>query len=363
MNYHSIELFAGAGGLALGLESAGFNNILMNDFDKDCVNTLKLNRKEWNVIQGDIKNLDLSSYLGKVDLLTGGFSCQPFSTSGKSLGLDDIRGTVCYEMARCIKDCQPKVFMAENVKGLLSHDNGKTIKIIYEVFEKMGYILNPPLLLNTNNYAVAQKRERVIIIGVRKDLSEKFKFEIPSKSFVSIHTMNLNIEKNKDLKFKNPTLKDIMFAGNYYPVDIIHHPNYDTKGMNYSAEKISYFNYIKPGGCWINLPKELQEKYMGKMYKSGGGKRGVLRRLSWNEPCLTILCSPSQKQTERCHPQEIRPFNIRESARIQSFPDNWVFSGSISSQYRQIGNAVPVNFAYHIGCAIKKSLDNLLVKK
>ncbi len=101
---------------------------------------------------------------------------------------------------------------------------------------------------------------------------------------------------------------------------------------------------------------------MGKMFFSGGGKTGILKRLSLKEPSVTILTSPSQKQTERCHPTEVRPLNIRESARIQSFPDDWKFSGSISSQYKQIGNAVPVNLAFHVGEYILSQINNFKSK-
>lgn len=114
---------------------------------------------------------------------------------------------------------------------------------------------------------------------------------------------------------------------------------------------------IPQGGCWIDLPKDKQKEYLGKSYKSGGGKRGILRRLSLTEPSLTILCSPTQKQTERCHPTKTRPLTIRETARIQTFSDKYEFVGSIASQYKQIGNAVPVKLAYKLGKSIIKCLD------
>ena len=122
-----------------------------------------------------------------------------------------------------------------------------------------------------------------------------------------------------------------------------------SQGSKYSKEKIELFKLIKQGGCWINLPQELQMKYLGKSYYSQGGKRGILYRLSLDKPYLTLLCSPSQKQTERCHPLEERPLTIREYARIQTFSDDYKFIGSITSQYKQIGNAVPVELAKKIG--------------
>ena len=131
-------------------------------------------------------------------------------------------------------------------------------------------------------------------------------------------------------------------------------------GSTDPEKKIKYFEKIPPGGCWINLNVEEQKEYLGKGFYSGGGKRGLLRKLSWDEPCLTILCSPAQKNTERCHPDENRPLTIRESARIQTFDDSYNFSGSVSSQYSQIGNAVPVLIGKLLGIELIKSLNTMI---
>jgi len=328
----SLELFAGAGGLALGLEKAGFKTLALNEFDKNACQTLRNNRPNWNVIEGDIHKVNFKNFEGKIDLLSGGFPCQAFSHSGKRLGFEDTRGTLFYEFARAIKEIKPTCFLAENVKGLLSHDNGNTIKTIIDVFSDLGYFVFSPLLLNANDYEVAQKRERIFLFGVKKDLKKEFTFNEP-------------VKKNKI------TLRDIFEKNDYYL-----QPIPSSKGVNYSEVKKKIFEKIPPGGYWRSLNIDEQKLYMGKMFDSGGGKTGVLRRLSLDEPSLTLLTSPSQKQTERCHPLEIRPLNIREYARIQSFPDDWIFSGSISSQYKQIGNAVPVNLAYHIGLNIINQL-------
>jgi DNA (cytosine-5)-methyltransferase 1 len=131
----------------------------------------------------------------------------------------------------------------------------------------------------------------------------------------------------------------------------------DSPGTSYSEKRKKIMELIPPGGCWIDLPIELQKEYMGKSFYSGGGKRGMARRISWDEPCLTLTTSPSQKQTERCHPEETRPFTVREYARIQSFPDDWNFKGGISSQYKQIGNAVAVKVAEAIGKQLISALN------
>jgi DNA (cytosine-5)-methyltransferase 1 len=122
-----------------------------------------------------------------------------------------------------------------------------------------------------------------------------------------------------------------------------------SEGQEYPPKKKKILELIPPGGYWRNLPIELQKEYMGASFYMGGGKTGMARRLSWDEPSLTLTCSPAQKQTERCHPSETRPLNVREYARIQTFPDDWKIHGSVSQKYKQIGNAVPVNLSYHIG--------------
>lgn len=334
-DFTTIELFAGAGGMAIGMEKAGFKHIFLNDFDKSACLTLKHNRPHWNVINKDIREINFSPFYKKVDLVTGGFPCQAFSYSGKRLGLEDTRGTLFYEFARCIRETQPKMFMAENVKGLLKHDNGKTLETILSTFRDLGYCVSNPEIFNSNNYGVAQKRERLIIIGVRKDLKDKIKWSTPE------HTTK-------------PLLRDVLFAGQYYSQDcsII-----KSLGSKYSDYKTHLYQYIKPGENWKKLPINLQKEYLGVMFNSGGGKTGILARLSLDKPSPTILTSPSQKQTERCHPIHIRPLNIRESARIQSFPDEWKFLGSISNQYKQIGNAVPVELSFQLGLKIKSLLQ------
>lgn len=322
----NIELFAGAGGLALGLEQAGIDGIAFVEFDHDACDTLRINRPDWNVIEADVHNIDFSEYAGKVDLVTGGAPCQAFSYAGKKLGFGDTRGTLFAEFARCIDETKPKMFMFENVRGLLSHDKGRTFETILHTFEELGYDVRYKVL-NAAYYGVAQKRERLITIGIRKDLNINFTYPEPE-------------EKMTTLK---EALKDVP----------------DSPFIPFSKNKYEVMKLVPAGGCWVDLPEDIAKKYMGKSYYSGGGRRGMARRLSWDEPSLTLTTSPSQKQTERCHPDETRPFTVREYARIQSFPDEWIFSGSISQQYKQIGNAVPVELARRIGVEIVKSIQEV----
>ena len=316
-----VELFAGAGGLALGLEKAGLKNVFLNEFDKDCVATLRRNRPNWNITHKDIKDVDFKGI--EADVLTGGFPCQAFSHAGKRLGFEDTRGTLFFEFARAVKEIQPKIFWAENVSGLANHDSGRTLKTMIEVLTSLGYKVKYKIL-DAVNYSVPQKRKRIIIIGTK----DKINFEFP--------TSHKNIT----------TLKDALQG---VPSSL---------GTKYSERRKKVLDLVPPGGSWINLPKDIQKEFMGKSLFSGGGKRGMARRISWDEPCLTLTTSPSQKQTERCHPEETRPFTVREYARIQTFPDNWEFAGSVSSQYKQIGNAVPVKLAEEVGKQIIKALSN-----
>lgn len=331
-NYNVVELFAGAGGLALGLEKAGFNEVGLVELDKYACKTLRKNRPNWNVIEKDVVDVaeqGIRNYIGdiEVDLLSGGYPCQSFSYAGHQMGLNDVRGTMFYYYAKILDDIQPKMFLAENVKGLVSHDNGKTLETMLEVFASIGYKVTWKVL-NAWDYNVAQKRERILIVGIRNDLYHN-DFEFP-----------------KPCTYK-PVLKDILKD---VPPSL---------GMSYPEKKRHVLDLVPPGGCWVNLPEDIAKEYMGKSYYSGGGKRGMARRLSWDEPSLTLTCSPAQKQTERCHPNETRPFTTREYARIQSFPDEWEFEGSVGQVYKQIGNAVPVELAKSIGLSIKQYLDNV----
>jgi len=336
VKYNVIELFAGAGGLALGLEQAGFKTKLAVEINKWASKTLIKNRPNWNVVQKDIQQLTkegIKNYLKdneEIDLLSGGYPCQSFSYAGKKLGLEDTRGTLFYEFGEVLKEIQPKMFLAENVKGLASHDKGKTLQVMLDVFKEVGYAVTYKVL-NSLDFGVAQKRQRIFIIGTRKDIKEK---------------IELDYTFPKPYK-KQLVLKDIL-------KDVPH-----SQCAVYNDKKKEVLKYVKAGGCWRDLPDDIAREYMKTTYFMGGGRTGIARRLSWDEAGLTVLCTPAQKQTERCHPDELRPFSIRENARIQSFPDEWIFEGSMAEQYKQIGNAVPVNMAKEVGLSIIKYLDKL----
>ncbi len=337
--YTSIELFAGAGGLALGMSKAGFKHVLLNELDHDACHTLKTNRPEWNVAEADVHGINFKEYNGKVDLLTGGFPCQAFSYAGNKGGFEDTRGTLFFELARAVNECRPRAFVCENVKGLASHDGGKTLKTIRNAIAELGYTLIEPRVMQAIKYMVPQKRERLIMVALRNDLADKAVFKWPAP----YHRIM--------------TLRDALFKGELYDSDVPSSP-----GQNYPDKKRKVMELVPMGGYWRDLPESVQRDYMGGSYHLEGGKTGMARRLSLDDPSLTLTCAPAQKQTERCHPTETRPLTVREYARIQTFPDDWKFSGKISSQYRQIGNAVPVNLSFALGRALVRMFNGLELK-
>ena len=317
--YTSIELFAGAGGTALGMHNAGFKHILLNEQDSFACATLRKNMPDWNIAEEDIHKLSFTNYAGEVDLLQGGVPCQAFSYAGKSRGFDDARGTLFFEFARAIKEVKPKVLMMENVRGLLTHDHSRTIVTMLRVLTELGYRVSARVL-RAQFLDVAQKRERLVIIGVRDDLTYPILFPKEECDVLTLWDAIGDCPKSA--------------------------------GTQYSAAKKKVLDLVPPGGYWKDLPLDVQKSYLKGSFNLPGGKTGMARRLAWDEPSLTLTCAPAQKQTERCHPDETRPLTVREYARIQSFPDDWEFVGSIAAQYRQIGNAVPVNLSYHVGRGI-----------
>ena len=328
-----VELFAGAGGLAVGLEKAGIKCVALNEIDKWACQTLRENRPNWNVLEGDIKSFDFTEYKNQVDIVTGGFPCQAFSYAGKKLGLQDARGTLFYEFARVVKEVNPLICIGENVKGLLSHEKGKTIEGMISILDEIGYNVVPVQVLKAINYKVPQKRERVILVGIRKDIDLKYEYPKPHNKIYN--------------------LIDALKKGELYNCNV---PK--SEGSKYPQHKKEVLDLVPQKGYWRNLPIDIQKEYMGKSFYLGGGKTGIARRIGWDEPSLTLTCSPAQKQTERCHPEETRPFTVREYARIQTFPDDWKFMGSVSQRYKQIGNAVPCNLGQEIGYSIIKFLNS-----
>ncbi len=325
-----VDLFAGAGGTALGFHNAGIKHILLAELDRNAAETLRMNsdisKLGWKVYEGDVAALDFSQI--KADVVEAGFPCQAFSYAGKSRGFEDTRGTLFFEFARAVKEIRPKIAIGENVRGLLSHDGGKTIATMKSVLDELGYRVEARIL-RAQYLDVPQKRERLFLFAVRKDLGLPIIFPKEKDYFVSLREA------------------------------LDHCP--ESEGQKYTERKHRIMELVPEGGYWRSLPEDLQKEYMGASFYLGGGKTGMARRLSWDQPSLTLTCNPAQKQTERCHPEKTRPLTVREYARIQTFPDTWEFDGSTSSKYKQIGNAVPVNLGYHMGRCVLASLGYLAI--
>ncbi|MBQ8536662.1 MAG: DNA cytosine methyltransferase [Clostridia bacterium] len=356
LNRDVISLFFGAMGLDLGLMKSGLNVVMGQDFDSACVKTMKLNGHK--AIAGDIREIQAADLLdatnlhrGETFLVCGGPPCQPFSTAGKRLGINDPRGSLFMDFIRMIDYIKPRFFVMENVKGLMSaplkhlpmserDENdpeqklGTVLDVVLSEFKKLGY-KTVYGVLDAVNYGVPQFRERFVLIGSR-DHEDIF---LPIPTHFQTH-------QNKDYRW---TILN----------DVIRDLEYDCgECAAFSEERMSYLKLVPEGGNWRDLPKEIVEVAMGGAYTSGGGKVGFYRRLSYSQPSPTLVTSPVQKATMMCHPTQNRPLSVREYARIQQFPDNWIFSGSIAAQYRQVGNAVPVGLATSIGNAIQAIANN-----
>jgi DNA (cytosine-5)-methyltransferase 1 len=363
-NRKVISLFSGAMGLDLGLEKAGLEISIGQDCDKDCANTIEANNH--SVIRGDIRDIDADRILelsglkrGEVFLVCGGPPCQPFSTAGKHLGINDPRGSLFMDFKRIIDHIRPRFFLMENVKGLLSssikhvplsernrinklsddEQPGSVFQVVKDQLESMGYKIIYGLL-DAVNYGVPQFRERLVILGSR-DNEDIF---LPMPTHFQLHQEN---------EYKWKTLKDAI-------EDLENNPG---PYLKFSQARIELLDLVPEGGNWRDLPKELIKKAMGGAYLSSGGKVGFFRRLAYAEPSPTLVTSPIQKASMLCHPKQNRPLSIKEYARIQQFDDNWIFTGSINSIYKQIGNAVPIGLGRAIGKALLSTAEgNSIVK-
>ena len=349
-NRDVISLFSGAMGLDIGLGKAGLNVVIGQDFEPSCVETMKANGH--NVLGGDIREikpetlLELTGlHVGEPFMICGGPPCQPFSTAGKRLGINDPRGSLFMDFIRMIDYIRPRFFVMENVKGIVSsplkhvstkervkddpeQKLGTVLDVILSEFNKLGY-KTVYGILDAVNYGVPQFRERFVLIGSRDN--EDIFLPIPT---------HFQMHQNPDYRWKTvgEVIKDLENdPGEYTPL---------------SGDRKKYLHMVPEGGNWRDLPEEVIPVAMGGAYESGGGKVGFYRRLSYKQPSPTITTSPAQKATMLCHPRQDRPLSIKEYARIQQFPDDWKFTGTISAQYRQIGNAVPVGLAEAIGRAI-----------
>lgn len=349
-NRDVISLFSGAMGLDIGLRQAGLNVVVGQDFEPACVETMKMNGH--NVLGGDIRDIQPEQLLemtglkvGEPFLICGGPPCQPFSTAGKRMGINDPRGSLFMEFIRMIDYIKPRFFIMENVKGIMSSplkhvpiverdENdpeqklGTVLDVILAEFNKLGY-KTVYGILDAVNYGVPQFRERFVLVGSR-DHEDVF---LPIPTHFQMH-------QNPAYRWKTvgEAIKDL--------------ENEEGECGKLTTERKKYLRMVPEGGNWKSLPKEVVPAAMGGAYESGGGKVGFYRRLTYSQPSPTITTAPAQKATMLCHPIKDRPLSIHEYARIQQFPEDWKFAGTTAEKYKQIGNAVPVGLAKAIGEAV-----------
>lgn len=327
-----ISLFAGAGGLDLGFEKAGFEIPYANEYDKTIWETYEKNHVNTKLIKGDIRQIPDDVFDGQIDGIIGGPPCQSWSEAGALKGIDDPRGKLFYEYIRILKNKQPKFFLAENVKGMMANRHSQAVKDIVEEFENCGYDVTINLV-NASDYGVAQDRKRVFYIGFRKDLHVDFHFPEPTTP-----------ENKRKLTFK----------------DII----WDLKNDAIPSREKNKTNGV------LKIPNH---EYFTGAYSPIFMSRNRVR--NWNEQAFTVQASGRQSQLHPQAPKMVkvgkndcrfiegkenlyRRLTVREAARVQGFPDDFIFYyNDLNDGYKMIGNAVPVELARIIAEEIKSTLE------
>ncbi len=366
MQHKTVSLFSGGMGLDLGLEAAGFQTVACVENDSAAAATIKHNKQSLALFDTSITEVSGSDIRAKagldeneeIDLVSGGPPCQSFSVFGNRLGIKDARGQLIFEFIRIVDELRPKAFLLENVRGLLSmslipkkksgeidetvdpsfYKKGSLIKKIFEGFNDIGYQVDC-FVVNSANYGAPQIRERVLLIGNR--FNAECNFPKPTHS---------NRPKDNLPPFK--TLGEAIGPDSGF-VDPC------SEVLNFSPRKLKYLSMVPAGGNWRSLPVDIQKESMGKSWYLKGGRSAYWRKLSFEFPSPTVVTMPNHAGTSMCHPTELRAITVGEAAAIQEFPHDWVFSGSTSEKFKQIGNAVPVRLGKVAGKAILQMLDEI----
>ena len=387
--YKAISLFSGAMGLDLGLDQTGrFEVLACVEKEPSFCATIRANHaegrlpKSLQVFEADISELDPAVVLdacglkpGELDLLVGGPPCQSFSTAGRRMATQDPRGTLLWQYLRFVEYMQPRFFLMENVRGLLSaalrHRSialrpekggppleadelpGSVVRLFAEDLQRLqviggkGYHMDC-FEVNAVNYGAPQLRERALFIGNRYNAVVNF----PDPTHGPVPT---SAEPQASL-FGAPTLKPWCTLG-----DAIEHLKTapDDVLMDFSPRKKSFLELVPPGSNWRSLPFDKQQESMGSAWFAKGGRSGWWRRLSYDLPCPTLVTMPNHASTALCHPAQLRALSLKEYAAIQEFPEDWSFQGTPSQQYAQVGNAVPVRLGEVAGEVIAAEMDRL----
>lgn len=347
-----LSFFSGAMGLDLGLEQAGYDVRSCCENDKNAIATIQTNRPSVTLFT-DISGLSAETILAKIGitaqdvfLIAGGPPCQAFSTAGKRRSFMDARGNVFLKYLEIATEIRPPYILVENVRGLLSAPlspserlpgcvedlEGGALWHVLEYFESKGYVVSFNLY-NTANFGVPQCRERVILIASREGRTVPHLTPTHSNDSEWRHRHGLLTWKT----FREAT-RGLDESSAHY--------------LKFSDKHLEFYKNLGPGQNWRDLPLELQQLAMGKSFHSGGGRTGFYRRLAWDQPSPTLVTSPAMPATALGHPERNRPLSIEEYKRLQCFPDEWQICGALRDQYKQVGNAVPVQFGAAVGRAI-----------
>ena len=332
MKYSYVDLFCGAGGLSFGFDKAGFENIFSVEINQEFAKTYKKNFPSHKLLVEDIRDISndtVKELVGdrEVDIIIGGPPCQGFSIAG-NIGrtfIDDERNRLFKEFVRFVSEVNPKMFIMENVSAMATHLKGKTIKAIVDAFEHagMGYKVKWEVL-NTVNYEIAQERRRIVVVGVRSDLDTEFSY--PTHSTVI------------------KTIKEVI--GDLPPLASGEQSNIPNHiAMSHSKQMLEKMSYIKDGGDRYDIPEELRPK-------SGDVRKYIRYDSTRPSVCVT------GDMRKIFHYEQNRALTCRELARIQSFPDSFVFEGKSIQIQQQIGNAVPPKLANFLAEQAKETLDN-----
>lgn len=379
---YMIDLFAGAGGLSCGLEQAGFKPVLANELVEQYAHTYQINHPETKVVVGDVRQVDekklheLVKEYKEIDLIAGGPPCQGFSVNAPIRSLDDPRNHLFKEYLRIVNEIRPKAVIIENVPGIISLGKGTIVEQIYEILNGMGYKVDHKILF-AGHYGVPQMRFRTVFIAIR-DRREAIVFPEPEyyatavANFGGSKTLCYNLTPMDELVLKSRTtvwdaigdLPEIVGGAGDGVYEYPQSP--ETEYQRYvrknskkitshfcaklSAINIERLKYIPQGGSWRDIPFELLPEGLKRARRSDHTKR--YGRLNPNDLCSTIMTKCDPHWGSFFHPTQARVLSVREAARIQSFPDEYVFTGNMTQQYEQVGNAVPPLLGKAVGEAI-----------
>jgi len=385
--YKTISLFSGAMGLDIGLEKTGrFDILACVEKETAFCDTIRVNRDagrlpaDLKVFEGEISEIDPLEVLdaaglkpGEVDLLVGGPPCQSFSTAGRRRAICDPRGTLLWQFLRFVDAMQPRFFLMENVRGLLSaalrhrpiadrpetggaplewdEEPGSVIRLFADDLARLDHAYHMDCFeVNAVNYGAPQLRERALFIGNR--YGSVVDFPDPTHGRPDQKNTMADLFDTREPLQSWQTLGDV--------IGDLDNPG--TTVMDFSPRKKKFLSLVPPGSNWRSLPMEIQRESMGRAWHAKGGRSGWWRRLSFDLPCPTLVTMPNHAGTSLCHPIEVRALSLLEYALIQEFPRDWEFRGSTYEQYTQAGNAVPVRLGTVVGEVISSDLDKLAAR-